>query len=33
MYYEGQWKSGKPNGYGKAYLEDGSYYQGPMING
>ena len=31
--YEGSWQNGKPNGYGKAVLKNGTVYQGTWTNG
>jgi len=32
-YYLGQWNNGQPSGTGKLYFENGSYFEGPFVNG
>jgi hypothetical protein len=31
--YEGDWKNKRPNGIGKLYFQNGSYFEGPFNNG
>lgn len=31
--YDGEWKNGIPHGKGKAYYDDGTYFQGYFRNG
>ena len=32
-YYEGEWKNGRPHGYGRLVYDDGSLYEGCFRNG
>ena len=31
--YLGEWNNGQPNGIGKLYYPNGSYFEGPFVNG
>lgn len=32
-YYLGEWNKGQPEGFGKLYYQNGSYYEGPFVAG